>query len=82
MAYQLDRPDLGQGLVVALRRPQSPYQSARFPLRALDENASYRITHLDTQEQTTRTGSDLAKTGLEIRLQTQPDSALLLYQRN
>ena len=36
MAYQLDRPDLGEGLVVALRRPESPYESARFPLRGLE----------------------------------------------
>lgn len=81
MAYQLDRPDLGKGLVVALRRPQSPYESARFPLRGLDERAAYKVTNLDTQTHVTRPGKDLLRAGLETRGDSQPGSALLLYER-
>jgi alpha-galactosidase len=81
MAYQLDRPDLGAGLVVALRRPGSPYQTARFPLRGVDEKASYRITNLDTGEKTTRPGRELLREGLEVALKARPGSALLVYER-
>jgi len=81
MAYQLDRPDLGKGLVVALRRPQSPYESARFPLRGLDEGAAYKVTNLDTQTHVTRPGRELLRGGLETRVDSQPGSALLLYER-
>ncbi len=81
MAYQLDRTDLGQGLVVALRRPDSPYQSARFPLRGLEEKAAYQVTDLDTGERTTRSGADLARDGLEVVLRARPGSALLVYER-
>lgn len=34
LAYQLDRPEQGEGLIVALRRPDSPYETARLALRA------------------------------------------------
>lgn len=81
MAYQLDRPELGQGLVVTLRRPDSPYQSARFPLRGLDEAATYQITNLDTGEKCVLTGKDLRAGGLEVVIPARPGSALLLYQR-
>lgn len=81
MAYQLDRPDLGQGLVVVLRRPESPYQSARFPLRGLDEHANYQVTNLDSGERTISPGRELGRDGLEIGLKARPGSALLVYER-
>lgn len=81
MACQLDRPDLGKGVVVALRRPESPYESGRFPLRGLDEPATYRVTNLDTRAQTTHAGKALVRVGLETRVESQPGSALLLYER-
>ena len=81
MAYQLDRPDLGTGMVVALRRPESPYGSARFPLRGMDLKRPYRITNLDTKAQVTRSGTELARDGLDAVLDTKSASALLLYER-
>ena len=81
MVYQLNRPDLGKGVVVALRRPQSPYQSGRFALVGLDGQTSYRVTNLDTKQQTTCAGKQLLEAGLEVSLETQPGSALFLYER-
>lgn len=81
LAYQLDRPDLGQGLIVALRRPDSPYQSARLPLRGLAANAVYQVTNLDTGERTTRPGTELLRDGLEVVLHAKPGSALMRYER-
>ena len=81
MAYQLDRPDLGKGLVVALRRPESPYESGRFPLRGLDERATYKVTNLDTRTQATRAGKELLGEGLATHVESKPGSALLLYER-
>jgi alpha-galactosidase len=81
MSYQLDRPDLGAGLVVALRRPESPYHTARFPLRGLDGNATYQITNLDTGERSARPGRDLSREGLEVAVNALPGSALLVYER-
>lgn len=81
MAYQLDRPDLGKGLVVALRRPQSPYESGRFPLRGLDEKATYKITNLDTRAQTVVPGAELMRKGMAAQVEAAPGSALLLYEK-
>ena len=80
MAYQLDGPAPGKGLVVALRRPESAYTSARFPLHGLDPKASYRVTNLDTKQQASFSGSTLAREGLEVLLPSKPGSALLEYE--
>ena len=81
MAYQLGQRDGSRGLVVALRRPQSPYESARFPLRGLDARASYRLTNLDTKQEMTQAGKGLLEVGLEAELRHKPGSALFLYER-
>ena len=81
MAYQLDRPDLGEGMVVVLKRPRSPYQSARLPLKGIQEKSDYLITHLDTGDQTTVPGEELLTKGVEVVLKANPDSALLVYKR-
>ena len=75
------QPDGRRGLVVALRRPESPYQSARFPLRGLDEQASYRLTNLDTRQQSAQTGPQLLQSGLALELKNAAGSALVLYER-
>lgn len=81
MAYQLAGEDGRRGLVVALRRPQSPYLSARFPLKGLDEGASYRITNLDSRQQRTVAAGELLKDGVEIEIGNRPGSALVVYER-
>ena len=81
MAYQLDQPELGRGLIVALRRPDSPYEGARIPLRAIDVGATYEITNLDTNEKTSIGGQVLAQQGMHIAIDRKPGSALLTYQR-
>jgi alpha-galactosidase len=81
MAYQLDRPHSGDGLIVVLRRPDSPYESARFPLRALDELASYRVTDLDTHAQSVLTGRALLHDGLGVSCPTAPFSKVIIYER-
>lgn len=81
MAYQLDRPDLGQGMVVALRRPDSPYESARLVLRGLADEATYVFRNLDSGEQTTRSGKEVCREGLLVVLNARPGSALWTYER-
>ena len=81
MAYQLDLPAANEGLVVALKRPESAYTRALFPLRALREDASYEITNLDTNQRTILLGRHLMNEGLELFLLKKPDSALIRYRR-
>ena len=81
MAYQLDTPEAGKGLVVAIRRPDSPYASARFLLRGLDAKGSYRITNLDSKAQAICSGAQLTQEGLDVALDARMATALLLYER-
>jgi len=81
MAYQLDRPDKGRGLVVALRRPASPYEVACLPLRGLEPNRNYVVTDLDSKKVTHATGQQLTERGVEVRLGGRPGSALISYAR-
>ena len=48
MAWQFDRPDLGEGMVQVFRRADSYYESARFPLGGLQDDARYLVTDLDS----------------------------------
>ena len=74
MAWQFDRPDLGEGVVQVFRRPNSIYESARFKLRGLDPEARYSVSG------EVRTGKELMETGLLVTLSNQPDSAMVIYK--
>ncbi len=81
MAYQLDRPETGAGLVVVMRRPQSPYEVCRLPLSELAPKATYQVTNLDTGESVTESGRLLMEQGLRVGVTERPGSALWVYQK-
>ncbi len=81
LAYQLDLRDEREGLVVVLKRPGSDYNQAAFPLHALRADALYEVTNLDTAENKTLAGGELADKGLEVHLLNKPDSALIRYRQ-
>ena len=81
MAYQLDRPEQGDGLVVALRRPESPHETARLVLHGMEPATKYLVKNLDSGEETTYLGSQLSGEGLAVALHQKPGSALLTYRR-
>jgi alpha-galactosidase len=79
MAYQFDKGN--RGMLVVLRRPSSPYESARFGLKGLDAEASYKVRDLDTGAERRLTGAELSQTGLEVRVNERPGSALVVYEK-
>lgn len=81
MAWQFDRPDLGEGMVQAFRRADSVYESARFRLRGLDPDARYRVTNLDRRGTTTVTGWELMEKGLSVAIADRPGAAVIVYKR-
>ncbi len=81
MAWQFDRPEVGQGVVQAFRRPKSPYASARFPLRGLDASASYEIRNVDVEGTSKLTGRDLMGKGLLVSIPARPGAAIIFYKR-
>lgn len=81
MAWQFDRPEVGEGMVQAFRRLGSPYETARFRLRGLDANARYTLNDLDSHTDSTATGAELMNQGLELILKEQPAAAIVVYQK-
>jgi len=79
MAYQLDRPEEGDGIVVVLKRPHSPFMAASLPLQALQAEAEYAVEDADRGTVLQVSGKELLGEGLRVELRGRPDSALLRY---
>ena len=80
--WQLHRPDLGHGLAVFFRRPDSPYSAIDASLHGLDPDAAYEVTvhHGYAPEEAQRmAGKDLAH--LRAEIPEAPGSVLITYQR-
>lgn len=80
IAWQFDRPETGEGVVQAFRRPESPYESARFRLRGLEAAATYEVANFDGGKET-QTGSQLMEQGLVVTATAQPAALLFAYRR-
>jgi len=81
MAWQFDRPDLGEGVVQAFRRAACPYLTAQFPLHALDPDARYAVRDFDGAGPVEIAGRELMQPGLTISIQERPAAAIVTYTR-
>lgn len=52
--WQYDRPDLGEGLVMALRRQESPFAQAQACLQGLEPGAIYVVESIDGGDSATQ----------------------------
>jgi len=82
IAWQFDRPEVGQGMVQAFRRENSVYESARFQLRGLDPEARYKITNLNEPSRVTEfSGRELSERGILVTIEERPSAVVLVYNR-
>ncbi len=81
MAYQMHRPDIDAGLVVAFRRSECPNESARFPLTGLAPDAWYTVSNFDVPGTTDVPGRELVEQGLRVEMIERPASVVLTYKR-
>ena len=81
MAWQFDRPDLGEGVVQVFRRAESFYEAARLKLRGLDPDARYAVGNLDESGAVEMTGRQLMETGLPVAIKDRPGVVVLVYKR-
>jgi alpha-galactosidase len=80
-AWQFDRPDLAEGTVLALRRPESPFAVMAPKLQGLDPNAGYEFRDADTGETRRVSGKELMETGFRVEIAEQPGSKLYTYKK-
>ncbi|MBI2915032.1 MAG: alpha-galactosidase [Firmicutes bacterium] len=76
LAYQFDRPDLGNGMVLAFRWPKSPISRMLFSLQGLKPAASYEVS--DANGKRISSSRDLIQ-GLEVIIPDPASSALITY---
>jgi alpha-galactosidase len=81
LTYQMHRPDLDEGMVVAFRRLWCDDESQPFKLRGLNEDALYLLKNLDTGAEERLDGRKLMTDGLEVKIDQRPSSALITYSR-
>jgi alpha-galactosidase len=79
-AWQYDRPDLGEGMVVAFRRHACPFPSWQAKLKALDLKADYELYSGDDHRTRRVSGQALMTEGLFIATDEQPGSVLFVYK--
>ena len=81
MAWQLNCPEQGEGMVQAFRREQSICELGRPKLRGLEPAAVYRIKNLDAAGVQEMTGQTLMESGLPISIAQQPGAAVVTYKK-
>jgi len=80
MAYQFHREDLGQGMFLAFRRPNSFDLTARLKLRGLLPSGRYEVNFEDTGNKQTFTGEALAA-GIDVTIEHARGSLLVTYRK-
>lgn len=79
LAYQCDRPDLGEGMIMAFRRSKATEASLSVKLRGLKDDRTYELENVDAGTKQFATGKKLAE-NLCLKINTSPGSALLIYR--
>ena len=80
IAWQFDRPEAGEGMVEAFRRPECADASRQLKLRGLDAKADYAITDVTVDKSWTAKGSDLMNSGLSVSISEKPGVSLIVYK--
>lgn len=81
-AWQWDRPESKDGLMMILRRPQSPFSFMEVRPRHLNPDATYEVEIRSTYDQAPiqrMKGSELAH--LQLQLSSAPSSVLIFYRQ-
>jgi alpha-galactosidase len=80
-AYQLDRPDLGEGCVLCFRRPECLDATCQVELQNIDPQATYSVSitgeTYDPSEAKKLKGSELMRR--QVQIDCKPGSSLLRY---
>jgi len=79
-AFQWDRPEERDGIVLAFRRPQAAATSIPARLQGLEPGADYELDFVDYGLTIVRSGRELAD-GITLKIAEAPGSLLVKYRR-
>lgn len=77
---QFHRPKQNDGIVQLFRREDAPYETARFDLRAIEEDAIYCFTDADDDSSFTISGKELKEKGFVITLPQKRTAKIYFYK--
>jgi alpha-galactosidase len=80
LAYQFHRGDLGEGVVLAFRRPSCPSSELLVKMGGVLPDTQYEVEDVDTGRRTPHKGAELAS-GLRITAASRPAAAVLIYRQ-
>ncbi len=80
LAYQLHRPNVNDGIIVAFRRSANEQESIVVKAGGLDPMANYEWFDEDTGEKFVMTGTKLSE-GVTLRIKNKPGSGLISYRQ-
>ncbi len=78
---QFDRPEQGDGMVVAFRRSRSSLSVANPELYGLDADALYEVENSDTGERHVYTGRQLTEGKWAVEIPEKGESRMLFYKK-
>ena len=81
LAYQLNRPEQNDGIVMAFRREDSPDKSIQVKLRGIDEFADYELVDQDSGKKLIQKGKQLSN-GITLSLAEKKKSLLIKYKKS
>ena len=81
MAWQFDRPEVGEGVVEAFRRARSAVNSAQLKLQGLEPANRYEMRNIDTGGSQVLTGRELMDKGMTVSLPETLGTAVVTYKR-
>ena len=79
-AWQYNRPENGDGIILAFRRPKSPMSKAGFKLKGLSEG-DYKFTDADSGEETVLSYDEINNKGFEVDIGEARSSKLIGYTK-
>ena len=78
--WQFNRPEHGDGILMAFRRDRSPFSSTRAVLGGLLPDRTYEFESRDGEPARRYTGRELMEQGLPLEIPARRDSRLYLYR--
>ncbi len=79
MASQYHRPDLGEGMILVFRRPESPNETVQVSLHGLDAEVTYELSYTGAGNNRRVRGAELMRR-FEMILAGKHRSELILYR--
>ncbi|OFX99817.1 MAG: hypothetical protein A2W90_15125 [Bacteroidetes bacterium GWF2_42_66] len=80
LAYQLNRPEVGDGIIMAFRRKNCPNEFQNVKLKGLEPSVNYELVDEDAGKKTIKTGYELMQ-GFNLTLSGKPGSLLISYKK-